>query len=390
MNLTEMLSYADIRELDRIARHYACECGGNSKHELIQSILAALNRRELFERQIEGMSVPYIRLIDSLASDNRESFTLEELTARVKMATWDAEPSPAGTPRDVIADLKRRGWLFNGFSEQTKYLFHVPEDMKRRFTDVLANHFRRSLVMPSNPPAVYRDEQHLFGEDLLQFLRLLAHEPMPLADTGSLYKRQLQLILDSFTIEEDPVARAAFRFGYGRRFKEYPNRFSLMYDYCYFNGYIEEDGPRLKLTERGARLVSSGQKPGIVPMFRFWLRLYKGPVASIGSVARWIERLAKPWTTAASLGAVLMPLIKPYYYDTPASIFEQRILMPMMHLGLLRIGQDEEFGQVVQMTKLGCGVVAGSMTNEEEAIVLEMPHAEVPAMPRLPGWPSDH
>ncbi|WP_135551489.1 hypothetical protein [Paenibacillus cymbidii] len=373
MNLTEMLSYADIRELDRIARHYDCECGGHSKHELIQSILTALNRRDLFERQIEGMPVTYIRLLDSLASDKRESFTLEELTARVKMAHWDADPAPAASPRDIIADLKRRGWLFSGFSEQTKYLFQVPDDMKRRFTEVLAGHFRRTLVMPTSSPAVYRDEQQLFGEDMLQFLRLLAHEPMPLADTGSLYKRQLQLILDSFTVEEEQVARTAFRFGYGRRFKEYPNRFSLMYDYCYYNGYIEEDGPLLKLGERGDRLVASGQKPGIVPMFRFWLRLYKGPVASIGSVARWIERLAKPWTTVVSLGAELMPLIKPYYYDTPASIFEQRIVMPMMHLGLLRIGQDEEYGQVVQMTKLGSGVVAGSTADEEEAIRLDLP-----------------
>ena len=52
MNLADMLTYADIGQLSNIANHYDCDAKRNSKHELIQSILSKLGRREFFEEQV--------------------------------------------------------------------------------------------------------------------------------------------------------------------------------------------------------------------------------------------------------------------------------------------------------------------------------------------------
>jgi hypothetical protein len=368
MNLADMLSYSDIKELSRIANTYECECNGHSKNDLIQSILSTLNRREVFERHIQDLQLEDIRFLNSLLSDSRNSFSLEDLTARVKMSKFQKNENEPHNPREVIAKFKQLGWLFNGYSQQTKYLFQVPHDLKRRFRDVLTAKFRQQLVM-ADDPRVYREEQMLIIEDMFRFLRYIAEQQeVALASDNSMYKRQLQQILELMSIKEDMVVKGSWRFGYGRKFKEYPNRFSFIYDYCYFNHWIVEQNGSLLLTESGTKKLLEGSKDNLVQVYRFWLRLYKGPIPNIQSMVQWIQRLAGTWVTTASLSANLCQLIKPFYYDSSESILEQRILQMMMHLGLLRIGEDQLLRQVVQITKLGSEVIEGTYVMEEDKI----------------------
>jgi hypothetical protein len=98
--------------------------------------------------------------------------------------------------------------------------------------------------------------------------------------------------------------------------------------------------------------------------------LYKGPIPNLQSIAAWIEKLAKPWVSTASVKNVLGSLIRPYYYDTPDSILEQRVFKMMMHLGLLRIGEHSECGAVIQVSKLGSGIIQGVYVHEDDKIVL--------------------
>ncbi|MNF08094.1 hypothetical protein D3C80_2084210 [compost metagenome] len=59
---------------------------------------------------------------------------------------------------------------------------------------------------------------------------------------------------------------------------------------------------------------------------------------------------------------MLVPLIKPYYYDDAQTILEQRIVTMMIHLGMLRLGEHHLYGTVLKMTKAGRAVVAGAGT----------------------------
>ncbi len=372
MNLADMLSYADIYELSRIADTYECECSGNSKNELIQSILSAVNRREVFERLIRGLDLEDIRFLNSLLFDQRNSFSLEELIARAQLSKFQKEGEESRNPREMISKFKHLGWLFKGYSQHTKYLFQVPLDLKRRFSDVLTRKFQENLRTTDNP-SVYRDEQMLIVDDIRHFLHSVhQHSGIQLTSENYMYKRVLQQILDCMSVREVQVSKGGWRFGYGRMFKEYPNRFSLIYDYCYFEELISEQNLILTLTDKGKSKLMDGVKENIAQVYRLWLRLYKGPIPNIQSIVQWVDRLAGQWITVSSLGSVLRELIRPFYYDTSDSIFEQRILQMMMHLGLLRIGEDEALGQVVQMTKLGSSIVQGTYVAEEDKIELKL------------------
>jgi hypothetical protein len=371
MNLADMLTYADIHQLSTIASNYECECNGHSKNELIQSILSTINRREVFEKSVHGLSIEDIRFLNSLLFDQRDLFSLEELVARVQQAKFVKEEKEQSNPREIISKFKQRGWLFNGYSQQTRYLFQFPQDLKRRFSDVLAKHFQTSIVTIVEPQA-YRDEQQIILDDIYHFLHYLYHQEAALTADGTMYKRFLQQVLERMTVSEDPVGRAGWRFGYGRKFKEYPNRFSFIYDYCFYHGLIEENGQTLTLSELGRSKVAEKKKEDILQVYKLWLRLYKGPIQNIQSIVHWIDRLAVQWTTVDSLKPVLCALIKPFYYDSSEAILEQRILQMLMHLGLLRIGDDPMHGKVVQVTKLGSSVINGIYVRDEEKIDIPM------------------
>jgi len=376
MNLADMLVFADIHQLSRIANNYECECNGNSKNDLIQSILSMVNRREVFEHHIDRLSLEDLRFLNSLLYDQRTDFSLEELIARVQQTKFaeggeacDSSSPSSTNPRDVIAKFKQYGWLFNGYSQQTKYLFQVPQDLKKRFGDTLAKQFEQKLTVVEEPQ-MYRDEQMMILEDIYVFLHYLHDQDVALTADGTMYKRNLQQILDRFAVREEPVGRVGWRFGYGRRFKDYPNRFSFVYDYCHFHELISEQGDQLCLTSIGKERVTNGQRELLTQVYRFWLRLYKGAIPNLLSLVHWVERLSRKWVTFHSLYQVIGPFIKPFYYDSSESIMEQRIVQMMMHLGLVRVGEAEGFGKTVMVTKLGSGVIHGVYVPHEDKIEL--------------------
>ncbi|MCS7462489.1 hypothetical protein N0M98_20415 [Paenibacillus doosanensis] len=369
MNLADMLSYADIQDLSRIAHTYNCECNGHSKNELIQSILTTVNRKEVFERQVTDMPIEDVRFLNSLIFDPRGSFSLEELIARVQQSRFIKEEDEEWNPRDMILRFKQRGWLFNGYSQQTRYLFQVPADLKRRFGDALTKQFQRRLVA-AKEPEVYRDEQKLIVDDIAHFLQYVHQNEAVLTADNTMYKRQLLQVLDRLSVKEEPAPKTAWRFGYGRMFKDYPNRFSFIYDYCYYTELITEHHQVLALSDKGRERVTHATKEDLVQVYRFWLRLYKNAIPNLQSLVHWLDKIAKSWVTLESVKETLVPLIRPFYYDTPESVLEQRIVRMMMHLGLLRIGESDEFGTVVQVTKLGNGVIQGSYVADEDKITI--------------------
>ncbi|MDP5273819.1 hypothetical protein [Chengkuizengella axinellae] len=370
MNLADMLSFADIQQLDRIARYYECECSSNSKNDLIQSILSKIYRKDVFEESLQNLSVEDLRFINTVIFEKREAFSLEDLMARVKNTRFAEENDEKLNPRETITTFKKRGWLFNGVSHKTKYLFQFPEDLKKRFMDMISKKFQQQIEHIQEPD-IYRDEFNLIIQDIYLFLKELYHmQEVHLTASGTLYKRSLFQFLNQLSIQENPIQKGEWRFGYGRKFKDYPNRFSLIYDYCYFNKLIKEENETLKCTDKGRDIVENEKKENLENVYRFWIRLYKGPIHNIQSIVHWTSILAQNWVTVSSLKEVLNDYIKPYYYDNIDSILEERVLKMMMHLGLLKIGEHEIKGTVIQMTKVGTLIIRGIHINEEDTIII--------------------
>ncbi|WP_138750967.1 hypothetical protein [Paenibacillus sinopodophylli] len=390
MNLSDMLGYADIKQLSSIADVYRCECNGHSKNDLIQSILSTVSRNDVFEAQISSMQLEDLRFLNSLLFEARNSFSLEDLLARVQQSRFGEEtvipkPDPKATekrsrkkkieeakplsPREMIVKFKQQGWLFNGFSGPSRYLFQVPNDLKARFRDTLARRFAADLHY-SEEPSVYRDEQMLVQDDITHLLHYMYHNEVQLTADGSMYKRFTLQMLDKFGVQEELPSKGAWRFGYGRHFNHYPNRFSFLYDYCYFANYIKEDQTQLIVTGLGEERMRSKPLGEAEQIYRFWLKLYKGPITHLLSLVHWINALTVEWVTVDSLRKVLVPYIKPYFYDDANTILEQRILAMMVHLGLLRLGEHQVNGAVVRMTKAGRSIVSGLGLEELESVRL--------------------
>lgn len=376
MNLADMLCYADIQQLSTIADTYKCQCNGHSKNELIQSILSTVNRKDVFERQVHELTTEDIRFLNSIVFDKRDLFSLEELVARAQQSHFENKEGERN-PREMISRFKHRGWLFNGYSQTTRYLFQFPQDLKKRFTDALARTFGAQLEYAEEPPA-YRDEEKLIAEDVYLFLHYLFHQEVALTADGAIHKRQLAQLLDRLSVKEEPLVKGAWRFGYGRKFRDLPSRFSLIYDYCFYNELIEERQDRLLLTDKGEGVVLAGKREDLSQIYRFWLKLYKGPIPNLQSLVFWIGKLADDWVTAESLYRAVGPLIRPFYYDSAEAIFESRMTQMMMHLGLLRIGEDEAAGRTVSITKLGASIIAGTYVPDEETIPIMFDNGPFP------------
>ena len=133
---------------------------------------------------------------------------------------------------------------------------------------------------------------------------------------------------------------------------------------------ISEHSQTLRLTEAGkARLTGRKERKSLTDVYTFWLRLYKNPIPNIQSLSVWMDRLCDQWVTMASLVELFSKFVKPFYYDSSESIVEQRIIQMMMHLGLIRIGEDHTYGAVIQVTKLGSKVIQGISIAEEDKVV---------------------
>lgn len=384
MNLAEMLSYADIQRLSGIARHYNCECSTNSKHELIQAILHAINRNDVVERMIKNLSETDMKFLNTFLFEQRNLFTLEEIIARIKQVHSSSVPAQKNeqdqtyNPRQMISIYKERGWLFNGTNTKTKYLFQFPEDLKTKISDILQRQFERKIV-PTSDPSCYIDHHLLILNDISSLLQYVHQNEIKLTADGVMYKRQLQQLLDLMQVKEALPAKTAWRFGYGRKYKYYPDRFSFIYDYCYYNGYIREENETLILSDQGRERVRSKEKESLKDVYRFWMKLYKSPIYNLQVLVHWMNRLAVHWVTVDSLKQVLCPYIKKFYYDTAENILELRVIRMMMYLGLVRIGGDTiepnhriPAHAVVQMTNRGRLVVRGNYVHDDEIIPMSM------------------
>ncbi|MFF2482181.1 hypothetical protein [Paenibacillus sp. NPDC058071] len=394
MNFSDMLGYADIQQLSRIASVYRCECNGHSKNDLIQSILSTVSRNDVFEAQISSMKLEELRFLNSLLFEKRDSFSLEELIARVQQSKFgepEAEkvkaeaqpkakpsrsrkkqsekPEKEAGPRDMIVRFKHQGWLFNGYSGTNRYLFQVPNDLRTRFRDTLQRKFAAGLTYTDDPQG-YREEQQLLSEDIRQTLHFIYHNEAQVAADGSMYKRFSQQLLDRMAVREEFPSKGEWRFGYGRHFHHYPNRMSFIYDYCSYMHYIAEQNLILSLTPEGEARLASAPLGETEQLYKFWLKLYKGPIPNLLALAHWINSLAERWVTVESIRNVLTPFIKPFYYDDANRVLDQRIIAMMVHLGLLRLGEHAEHGLVIRMTKAGRAVVAGVSLEENDRMFL--------------------
>lgn len=339
MRIADWLCYTDINQLKRIGEYYGClEEKTHSKKVLIHSLLHQMGKKETLKQQILSLTPLERRFLEQIVLDQSPSFTMEELLAKGKAALGKDD----GQPRQLIMGILKRGWLFPGYTNQTQHLYHVPSDIKEKIIKLLIAPFLQEGMVLDRAPSVYRDEQKLMMEDLRQFLNFLQKEVVRLTVDGAIYRNQQKQLFKLFLVPEEPITGKGPRFGFGRCYHVYPDRFSLLYDYALYQGYIREDEEGyLCLTELGSGKLKNTLNEG-KQLVRFWLRLYRNPIPQLPIIVRWMVHLTQTmWVNLEAIYQAVEPWLNTYYYESKESLF-QKIVQMLVHLGVFKIGS--EFG----------------------------------------------
>jgi len=352
MNLAEILVYTDIRQLHQIANHYGCNCNPHSKNELITSLISSLRHRSTIAQEVEQLSSEETHFLLLLFLDKRTVMSLEDLLAKAGIALAASPEQKREEARRYVAQAMKRGWVYP-VKNKTVGEYQIPLDIREPYLQAWLEKWRQrygpSIVQEL---ACYRDEGTALCEDILQFLQFLQREPVPLTTEGGMYKRHQQQLFQFLSVKEDPLPPQKWRFGYGYHFDLYPDRFSLLYDFCYFNRWVEERDGKVWLSEAGRNRLEQRYEDSLHhELIRFWMRLYKRAIPNLPMLVQLIPLLATGgWVSQTALAETLLAWIKPFYYDEPSQILNNRVCKMMVHLGLLRAGQDDQGNWLYQAT----------------------------------------
>ncbi|MFC6332267.1 hypothetical protein ACFP56_06495 [Paenibacillus septentrionalis] len=376
MNLSDMLSYADISQLSSIAKQYGCECNGHSKHELIQAILVNVQRKEVITQSIDRLQLEELRFLNFLLFENLKAYSLEDLLALLQQCRFDinvqektieaAAVAASGKqrtkrrkkideqvvpePREMIARFKSQGWLFNGHSGHERYMFHVPSDFKLRYRQHLLAIMQRQIDYCESP-ATAIDESGKLVQDMKMMLDYIQkHEPNAAAD-GVIHRRAVLQLNEASSIKEELPGKGAWKFGYGKGFGELPERLTLIYDYLWSKRLIHLDEDRIKLKEPD--LLSESDAEEMKAMIVHWMKRYRTPIPNIRALVYWLIMLSSSWCSLASIERVLLPYIKPYYFDSASDVLHKRLVKPLKHFGMLQTAEHTEAGVMLQASSFG-------------------------------------
>ncbi len=393
MRLAECLNQSDSVSLRRIAEHHGMDCPLYSKNALLQEILSRLCDPEyLNERYAAGASPLLMAALQEIALDGRDRYANEELIALLARAvqtvptkdraisretghatesgsvlrrrggarrrkertdgkTAETGGSEEGPQRpDALAQellhiLVREGVVYpTGSDSRTVYV--CPTDFWRRLHELASRKMKATVQSCARTPVVYRQDGHAIARDAAAFLLFTMRHDVRLTQEGVIFRRQQIQLLQLFEVAEEVLPQSiGWRFGFGRRFHDYPDRLALIYDHLCASGCVVEtvDGWLRVDQETSDAYLQLPEENRAQQLFRFWLRTYRHAIPNLRTiVARTAELTRHAWVYADSLAALWLDQIEPYYYETNEQILVARILGMLVHLGVLARGAAED------------------------------------------------
>ncbi|MCS1350998.1 hypothetical protein [Mechercharimyces sp. CAU 1602] len=337
MDIARLLTFADIEQLNKIASTYECNVNPHSKRDLIQSLLFRIGDPTFPEREWSTISFAERRFLQLLYFDTRRHYSLEDLIGKGRIALRDLD----GSPRALVAVSLRKGWLFPGTTARNRYLYHPARDLiARMLHSFLWNGSDQHEMITPN---VYRSEESLLEKDLLLFLRSMQESTLPLSAEGAIHRHYQKSILQSMSVTEQLLQSPRFRFGFGSRYHLYPDRFSFIYEYALYKGYIQELAQKeVGLTSDGYTRSLAGEGGEDFELLSFWIRLYRGPIPHLSLILRWIDYASyQRWVPLHQLKKISEDWLDAYYYLSVEGLWEKIIEM-LLHLGVIWWGESGE------------------------------------------------
>lgn len=408
MRLSECLNSSDIDTLRKIADSYQFDCSKSSKNALMQEIMLHFNNRRFVSEAFNAIDNSHYReAVSQFMLDNRQEFSREEVLALLRRAlqaqqageqnerpSKKAKPSarakqkqPQESPdQQWMRRLLQDGWLYRLNTKGGRQFYFIPDDLRRTLREYLSQNLKERVKVAAEEPIIYRDENFALVRDVAVFLQQVEKSDVRITKDGTIMKRRQQEIFALLEIKEEPLGNVAWRFGYGRRFHDYPDRFALLYDYCYNRELIVEtvDG-QLLVVPKARQWLTGTDKERAEDLFRFWRLLYRRPIPKLKlCIATLAQAAREDWVHVDSMNDLLAPYVQDYYYDKAQTVMEQRIYNMLVHLGLLAHGQLVDGSTVIKVTPLGRELLLQEeVTVEETALPAEEQHQPLILQPNF-------
>lgn len=375
MKLSECLNTADTATLRAIADHYSFACSRHSKLALLQEILFSFGNRSFLAAELPHWYEGRERAMLRLCLDPRKVFPVEELEGIF---------AACSTSADTISCAVQEGWLYPTTRLGGRLLYCIPEELHPPMRAHVVDGFARQIDVTADGPLTFREESQGMARDLDVFLEYVRHHDVRLTSDGAMYKRNLQQILELLEVPELPL-QGGWRFGYGRRFHDYPDRFALIYDYAYQQHFLEErEDATLSVTAETTRWLQASEADRLRALVKFYLNSYRRPITRLPLIVQLIAHVAVQWVRSASMLTAISDLVNAYYYDDQQQVWESRILSMLTHLGLLRHGRDDQGEGWFQITKLGQQLLTPDAftstaddTRERQRILIVQPNFDI-------------
>lgn len=335
MNLSETLTYTDIRQLHKLAKDWNCECNVHSKNELIQSLFHQLTNKYQIHQEFIELSAEEKNFLFNLMYESRNEYSKEAVYARSRQVF--KEEKQKGNYRKMLERALEKGWLFRiNIRQDEKFI--LPDEVRKQWRSLFLKEIQGIREEEVQTGVLY-DGTHHMVQDLERLLHLLGKQPVQIAKNGSMYRKQAVHLLALMHIQEE-LPSDDWRFGYGRRFREYPDRFALLYDYAYYRKWIGEDLElaNVFITDLGQQLLLQGiqQDEAAKDLIAFWLLTYRKAIPNIENISRFISyQCQNKWIEEKALVQNLIPFTSSFYYDSSEDVLKKRIIAMMVYLGIL-------------------------------------------------------
>ncbi|RXJ03961.1 hypothetical protein DS745_00800 [Anaerobacillus alkaliphilus] len=331
MNLMDVLLFQDRSELRKLLKESDRSLNINSKRELVEVLYPRLANFDDLKERYQQLSNDAKKVILHLCYDKKMFISKEELNGFV--------PKRKGNEfHELINELATNGLLF--VFKQGNYV--VPIQVKNELIRCIQIEIKdNSFILPSSTS----DQKEItIVTDIFAFVDFIMDKPLTLTKSGAMYKKDFQALMNVFSYKES-LPNDQWRFGYGRRFSLYPDRFSLIYDFCFSNGWLKETADTLTIHTSVEELFEMRINELMQSIVTYWHKLYRRPFPSVRLLYLLLfnslvegEAVEEDYLLSA-----FAPFVNEYYFDTKEDVITKRFLQMLVYLDVVSKVELEHF-----------------------------------------------
>jgi hypothetical protein len=368
----ECLNQSDMKQLTWIAKHHQLSAPTYSKNAILQELLSKFTEPDYLSTRVHQSQIPLQTVIRELAIHGRDSYAKDELSPVIRRILSALKIEQASS-QEIIMALIHEGLLFELHSTFGKmYIF--PEDLWKKIHIITTKEIRATVVAIDQMPIFVRDEGTAIARDAASLLFFCAKSPQRLTLDGSLYKRAQQQIMQLFESKEELLPeRTGWRFGFHPHFRNYPERFALIYDFLSASEtWIEKNNDLLVEEGAGQALLMISEEKRTELIFRYYLQVYRSAIPHLLRIINKIGEMTRSgWVMDQVIQNEIAPWVNEYFYESKDNMINQHILQMLVYFGFLKEGEFSPIIRGYQLSSLGAALLGPQGFYETEDTIDE-------------------